>query len=744
MLFAARSPIRVGIVPWPDRPNLSTVVVKLTYDVVSRASARLGAEQRPLQLDIPGDEGVVLHPTDFAPTKGLCDVVVVGAALLDPVGPARLAVDPVRKLVELPRDLGPRPGFGASGDPTDAKIHRAWGSATFDFDSFQCAPRDQRRPCTPLPVDVVYDLGATRVVTRIEGPAPGALLLDLAGWNAPRLLTLLADTILIDPENGQISVVFRGVVDVPEGCDPLLVMEAQAPLRSFSPREMERWPRAEAIDPSLLRRLQGLALVADGGPELGWEEALGTTARFEVRSANVPETSRLPSTVRVAVAHAPPEEEAPETTPTMATGPRLSAPPRVPSFGAPPPLVRTSDAAIAPPAAPLPKASLGGLMMLPLETRAASTPPIDLPAGQASTEGSASQALHGEAPDDDPLAGTMQDMVPAELRRPAIVAVPSGAPGPGPAVSALATSAVISRALTVPDTADAEDADVLGTSTVSLQVPAELRREALPFGRTARPSDEEAPTDRPTSLAGAGAVAAPPPLRVRRDTLLEEDLEEAAAFVGSVEVPAQLRALPFVARPSAPPPPVSTPATRVRDGLPFGSRTGTLISEVAGLSPFHHTVPLPVRPPAPVPRTQPPLASPATQPEAPPLVAPPLGRFSTGDTAPPPPMVAESPKLPTAKGDAPVGGGAVAPSGPRMLTREEFAEIRAALWARTGGRRELLAKRGFSEIGWRLAERKFMKSLADQPKPDRILAMVTRLQEEVRRGAVPTDDGRPA
>jgi len=79
-----------------------------------------------------------------------------------------------------------------------------------------------------------------------------------------------------------------------------------------------------------------------------------------------------------------------------------------------------------------------------------------------------------------------------------------------------------------------------------------------------------------------------------------------------------------------------------------------------------------------------------------------------------------------------------------MLTREEFAEIRAALWARTGGRRELLAKRGFSEIGWRLAERKFMKSLADQPKPDRILAMVTRLQEEVRRGAVPTDDGRPA
>jgi len=181
MLVAARSPAGAAVVTWPDGTGIFTVVVKQAYDVVARGVATLSAEQPALCLDVLGNDGVVLYPTDFAPAKSLCDMLFVGDILGDPRGPARLAVDPIRTLVELPRDLGPRRGFGIGGDPTDPQVHRTWGAATFDFESFQSAPRDQRRPCTALPIDVVYDLGRSRVATTLGGRVPEALLIDQGG-----------------------------------------------------------------------------------------------------------------------------------------------------------------------------------------------------------------------------------------------------------------------------------------------------------------------------------------------------------------------------------------------------------------------------------------------------------------------------------------------------------------------------------------------------------------------------------
>ena len=92
MLVAARAPIQVGIVPWPAATGAVTVVVKRTYDLVTRGAGAPSQEQDSLSLEHrEGD--VLLFPTDFAPTKSSCDVLVVGRALTDAIGPVRIVVD---------------------------------------------------------------------------------------------------------------------------------------------------------------------------------------------------------------------------------------------------------------------------------------------------------------------------------------------------------------------------------------------------------------------------------------------------------------------------------------------------------------------------------------------------------------------------------------------------------------------------------------------------------------------------
>jgi hypothetical protein len=653
MLVAARSPVCIGVVPWPGRPQVWTVVVKRTYDVVARGIARLAERQQNLRVESVNERGDLVHPSDFVLTKRLCDVVLVGDALAGG-GPARLAIEPVRKLVETPREVGP---LRAPGDPSDPAFGEAWLGAHVDGDAAQCAPVDQRRPCTPLPFELSYDLGATRVSTRIEGPAPQVVLLDLTAWSAPRMIGVSADTILIDPAAAQIALLFRGCVEVHEGCAPLLVVETQQPVRSFSPRAMEQWPQAEAVEPTLLRRLNALAVSAD----------------LEATAAATPGPVRE-GTVRLDAASG---------------GPRHAAP-RAPSFGPPPPPREIGSSP--PPAVAPPKPKLGGMMMLPLEVR--SQPP---PAGdallmrgvQATLVDDAERSVPSEGEDedgDDPLAGTVQAVAPPELRtRPLPFApTPSGPPVPFVPAPAVRPPA---HTLSVEEVAAASTDETLVRRGGALDV------NALPFV-TARPADRVAdaavkqtteddgpPTERPLP---AGA-----PTTSRTTTRVDE--EELGSGTVATTVPAELRALPFQPQAAA---------------RPFAGVT-------------------------------------AAAPHAPPLVAPVDGGHA-GFVARP----ASVPLVPRAEPRAPLPNAAPAPvsppdapdaaraaTSPRRLTAEEFSAIRAELWGRRATRREVLAKHGFTELAWRLAERRFMKNLVQTTTPEKLTAVLSRLHVEAERDA---------
>ncbi len=217
MLVATRAPLQVGVVPWPGAPGTWTIVVKRSFELIERGTAPPAADTSSLGLDRTSLDGRVLHPTDFAPSKQECDVLVVGDQLLGPRGPVRLVAGELRKLAESAAPFGPRAGVGDSGDPMDPSLAGAWAAASFDPEAFQSAPRDQRIPRPRLPLDLVVDVVDQRFATRLEVTPPEAMFLDPSGW-LPRVpIALRADTVTIDPRERLLSVVFRGLATAEGG-----------------------------------------------------------------------------------------------------------------------------------------------------------------------------------------------------------------------------------------------------------------------------------------------------------------------------------------------------------------------------------------------------------------------------------------------------------------------------------------------------------------------------------------------
>lgn len=256
MRVATRSGVQCGTVPWPSRRGTRTIVLKRTFELVAQGVAPTAAEAEPLRLDRAEPSGVLLFPTDFAPMKGRCDVVVVGSALLED-RPARLVLAGVDKRVPRVGALGPRAGVGDAGDPTDPEVAEAWGKPGFDPEQFQCAPADQRLAPPSPPIDLVLELGEELWWTRLDARAPAALLIDRGGRLPAQRVATRIDTVLVDPILQRVAVVWRAVIDLAPDADVLLAVDPDGPLDD--PALAATWSQISAVEPAFLRRMARLS-----------------------------------------------------------------------------------------------------------------------------------------------------------------------------------------------------------------------------------------------------------------------------------------------------------------------------------------------------------------------------------------------------------------------------------------------------------------------------------------------------
>src|SRR5690606_5865483 len=137
---------------------------------------------------------------------------LVGASLLDPRGPVRLVVEPMRRLVERASALGPRRSPGALGDPTDRAGAGDWTASGFDLDAFQWSPREQRVARQQLPLSLVVDVGEARLAPQLTGPSPELALLHAAGAAPPQRVPLWIDAIAVDLAARRVDLAWRGHV----------------------------------------------------------------------------------------------------------------------------------------------------------------------------------------------------------------------------------------------------------------------------------------------------------------------------------------------------------------------------------------------------------------------------------------------------------------------------------------------------------------------------------------------------
>src|SRR5262245_52296124 len=78
-------PLPLGVLAWESPEPLLTVVVKATFTLEHDGEATLAREQVPLTLDRPSeiDPSELVSASDFAPWKGLADILVVGHAHIE-------------------------------------------------------------------------------------------------------------------------------------------------------------------------------------------------------------------------------------------------------------------------------------------------------------------------------------------------------------------------------------------------------------------------------------------------------------------------------------------------------------------------------------------------------------------------------------------------------------------------------------------------------------------------------------
>lgn len=241
--FFARLPCSVGLVRWAT--GRFTIVVKVTLRAPSSGLAPASSPgptgpalspgsmgpggsaplawsdaPDPVSLDVVDGAGALVYPSDFAPYKSACDVLVAGAEIGARAADGLIAIDRAEKRVAAKASLGARETFCPSGDPTAPAAMRVWSQPNADFSRFQAAPPDQRIAHPRAPFAVQYRRGDVAIDARFEGGEPTVRLLDRNTQSSVAAIAMALDTILVAPREERVTLVWRGVGVTPSAFGP--------------------------------------------------------------------------------------------------------------------------------------------------------------------------------------------------------------------------------------------------------------------------------------------------------------------------------------------------------------------------------------------------------------------------------------------------------------------------------------------------------------------------------------------
>jgi hypothetical protein len=710
-----KAAIPIGLVRSSVRASEFTLVLKSTWVLQHGGYARLAPFQEMLR-EPQREAGRLIYPTDFVEAKLACDVVLIGPVLMAD-GPFSLRVGGLQRTSPTPRALGPA-----------VQLDRQWASS--------CAPADGRMPHPAFPLVVDLQGRDFRLGSSIPGPTPWVALIVEDRVDRPLLVTLRLDTVLVDPARAQVELVMRGVFSY-SGAVDREVVAAVNPLGAppTSTDELRSWTRVRLVEPSLRRP--------------------SPTAR-----GDAPVLERKPSNTQRLVAQAP--------APPAAPAPDSSDLDDAPTFSGDETFIlgdASVDGVILEALKPEPTITLEAI-----DDDPPTIPPKRLAPVQAARVDVPPAASHAQAPPraELPRSDTVTLDVPvvplavSTALMPAITpglvssaAMPFRPPGPWSAVGPRPAQAPetpsnqglpalpsLASLVVAPETAEVTRPKLstgVGPQWLSTQGPRSSRspttagtpfggrsddlhtaRPAFPFGleptavdTTEQRSPVAASTDGATERRDEPARSVAPPAGLEPHKLAPlEPVAAPSALAGLAASLSRSAPPPPPVRPlaSEPPPPAPIPMSLLR-GVP--SALGS--EHVPGL-------PAPASPPSPSGFVE----APADHPRAEPV----------GPSSP-----LEAPDLVAGPGPAKKRLRPAPGSGPKIegLTIEEYAFLRAALWADEANRRDILKENDLTELKWKVIERRWSKhieALAERPAElSSLLEVLQRASAEQGSGA---------
>ena len=252
MQLAMLCPFPVGVVRWSAPEPRCTVIVKATFGLDRDGELRLASQQRALDLDSPSawstDE--LGAASDFAPHKERVDVLLLGHAHAQAPSvaiPAAIELGDVRRAfvavssrpaLEIPLSVAYLRGDEASMVPVRVgplaarsparRAHAGDHAITrdgmplgplggdFDFGFFNAAPLPQQMDALPPSADILLTgllAGAPRRVVIVPRRRPLVYLFD-ASERSGVALGMRCDTVVVDTDRAELSLVWRGSFDV--------------------------------------------------------------------------------------------------------------------------------------------------------------------------------------------------------------------------------------------------------------------------------------------------------------------------------------------------------------------------------------------------------------------------------------------------------------------------------------------------------------------------------------------------
>jgi len=303
----ANAPMALGAVIWS--PHRTTLIAKAAFALRDDGTFDIEPTLAPLALDTFDPQGEIVYPTDFAPYKPACDVVVGGGDALERRTAGSLIVGTLACSVESTESLGPRESFCPSGDPSDPEVQATWMDGRMEFSRFQCAGPRQRMPWPEGALQIELARGPLSQRARWLGPWPSLVLEDPAGARRPIAMPL--DTIVLFPSERRLIGVWRAIVDTPVPGEHRAFLH----LPQLGREEVSTWSEIAVGLPSTLRArpvssspavahaaVEGTVIAAGHAP-MAWPFASEMTAARD--DASPPEPEPEPEQTQMATFRTP-------------------------------------------------------------------------------------------------------------------------------------------------------------------------------------------------------------------------------------------------------------------------------------------------------------------------------------------------------------------------------------------------------------------------------------------------------